>query len=78
MAIIIMKKEYDFYKGERGEFYNPDVKMNLANYLESDIEEFCPKYLEEKRYLKRINAYKQLRRRIIIKYEPFCKLFNFT
>lgn len=35
-----MKKEYDFSKGERGKFYNPDAKFKLPVYLDDDIQEF--------------------------------------
>lgn len=34
-----MKKEYDFTKGERGKFYNPDAKFKLPVYLDDDIQE---------------------------------------
>lgn len=33
----MMKKEYDFSKGERGKFYRPDVELNLPIYLEPDV-----------------------------------------
>ena len=35
-----MKKEYDFSKGERGKFYQPNIKLNLPVYLESDVAQF--------------------------------------
>jgi len=35
-----MKKEYDFSKGERGKFYQPDAKINLPIYLEPDVREY--------------------------------------
>jgi len=35
-----MKKEYDFSKGERGKFYDPDVELCLPIYLEPDIADF--------------------------------------
>jgi len=35
-----MKKEYDFSKGERGKFYNPEAKFKLPVYLDEDIQEF--------------------------------------
>ena len=35
-----MKKEYDFSKGERGKFFNPQAKINLPIYLEPDIDAF--------------------------------------
>ncbi|MCA9732051.1 MAG: hypothetical protein H6696_16360 [Deferribacteres bacterium] len=43
-----MKNEYDFSKGERGKFYNPDAKFNLPIYLEKDIEEFLRKHAQAK------------------------------
>ena len=42
-----MKKEYDFSKGERGKFYNPDAKLNLPIYLEPDIAGFIQKHAKE-------------------------------
>jgi hypothetical protein len=44
----MMKKEYDFSKGERGKFYHPDVQLNLPIYLEPEIAEFIRKYAKEK------------------------------
>ncbi len=35
--MIIMHKEYDFSKGERGKFYNQNGSMNLPIYLEADV-----------------------------------------
>lgn len=35
----MMKKEYDFSKGERGKFYHPDVELNIPIYLEPDVAE---------------------------------------
>lgn len=35
-----MKKEYDFSKGVRGKFSNPDGDYNLPIYLEPEIAEF--------------------------------------
>lgn len=43
-----MKKEYDFSKGERGKFYNPDAVLNFPVYLEPDIDEFMHKLADEK------------------------------
>ncbi|NOY59568.1 MAG: hypothetical protein GXO75_11670 [Calditrichaeota bacterium] len=43
-----MKDEYDFSKGERGKFYNPDAKLNIPIYLEPDVAEFIRKYAEKK------------------------------
>lgn len=44
-----MKKEYDFSKGERGKFYNPDADLNLPIYLEPDVAEFLRKIAKEKK-----------------------------
>ncbi len=35
-----MKKEYDFSKGEKGKFYNPEAKFKLPFYLDDDLQEF--------------------------------------
>lgn len=32
-----MKREYDFSKGVRGKFYQPDVQLQLPVYLEEDV-----------------------------------------
>ena len=32
-----MKKDYDFSKGERGNFYRPDAELNIPIYLEPDV-----------------------------------------
>ena len=38
-----MKKEYDFSKGVRGKFHNPDGELNLPIYLEPEIADFVNK-----------------------------------
>ena len=43
-----MKKEYDFSKGERGKFYQPNIKLNLPVYLESDVAQFVQTYAKKK------------------------------
>lgn len=35
-----MREEYDFSKGERGKFYNPNAKMNLPVYLDNDVLDY--------------------------------------
>ena len=35
-----MKSEYDFSKGERGRFYNPDAVFSFPVYLEPDVDSF--------------------------------------
>lgn len=44
-----MKKEYDFSKGVRGKFHNPDGDFNLPIYLEPEIAEFVQKLSLEKK-----------------------------
>ncbi len=44
-----MKKEYDFSKGERGKFYNPNAEFNLPIYLEPEIAEFVGKLADKKK-----------------------------
>ena len=34
-----MKKEYDFSKGQRGKFYNPDAEFYIPVYLDCEIWE---------------------------------------
>lgn len=35
-----MKKEYDFSKGERGNFYHPDAEFHIPIYLDPDLTDF--------------------------------------
>ena len=35
-----MKKEYDFSKGERGKFFQENVKLNLPIYLDDEVMSF--------------------------------------
>jgi len=44
-----MKKEYDFSKGERGNFFRPGVTLNIPIYLEADNMEFVEKLADKKR-----------------------------
>lgn len=44
-----MKKEYNFSKGERGKFYNPNVELNLPIYLEKDVASFIHKVSKNKK-----------------------------
>jgi hypothetical protein len=44
-----MKKEYDFSKGVRGKFSNPEGEFNLPIYLEPEIAEFVQKLSAEKK-----------------------------
>lgn len=43
-----MKKEYDFSKGERGKFYDPDADFDIPVYLEPDIAEYIKAIASEK------------------------------
>jgi hypothetical protein len=35
-----MREEYDFSKGERGKFYNPDAVLNLPVYLDAEVLDY--------------------------------------
>ena len=35
-----MRKKYDFSKGERGKFFDPDANLNLPIYLESEVLDY--------------------------------------
>ena len=35
-----MREKYDFSKGERGKFYNPNTTMNLPVYLEAEVLDY--------------------------------------
>ena len=35
-----MREEYDFSKGERGKFHNPDATMNLPLYLDAEVLDY--------------------------------------
>lgn len=43
-----MKKEYNFSKGERGKFSNPEGEFKLPIYLEPEIDDFVKKLSAEK------------------------------
>jgi hypothetical protein len=43
-----MKKEYDFSKGERGKFYQKDLKLNLPIYLEPKTLKFVQSIAKKK------------------------------
>jgi hypothetical protein len=43
-----MKKEYDFSRGERGKFYNPEAQLNLPIYLDADNLSFVERIAERK------------------------------
>ena len=35
-----MRDEYDFSKGVRGKFYNPNAKHNIPVYLDSEVLDY--------------------------------------
>ena len=43
-----MKPEYDFSKGERGKFYDPEAVFNFPVYLEPDIDDFLSELADKK------------------------------
>ena len=43
-----MRAEYDFSKGERGRFYNPDAIFSFPVYLEPDVDSFLSTLADEK------------------------------
>ena len=43
-----MKAEYDFSRGERGKFYNPDAVFSFPVYLEPDVDSFLSTLADEK------------------------------
>ena len=57
-----MKKEYDFSKGVRGKFYNPEAEFNSPIYLEPEIAEFVQK-LSQKKKVDRSQIVNQLLRK---------------
>ncbi|MBW4484679.1 MAG: hypothetical protein KME14_19260 [Tildeniella torsiva UHER 1998/13D] len=42
-----MKAEYDFSKGERGKFYQPEAEFQFPIYLEPDINATISRLAEE-------------------------------
>jgi hypothetical protein len=44
-----MKKEYDFSRGVRGKFHNPDGELNLPIYLEPEVAAFVDKLSADKK-----------------------------
>ena len=43
-----MKSEYDFTKGDRGKFYDPNAVFNIPIYLEPDVDEIMHHLAVEK------------------------------
>ncbi len=54
-----MKKEYDFSKGKRGKFHNPNGEFSLPIYLEPEVAEFVQK-LSVKKHIDRSQLVNQL------------------
>lgn len=44
-----MKKEYDFSKGVRGKFHNPDGEFDLPIYLDPEISAFVERLSLQKK-----------------------------
>ena len=45
--VNMMKKEYDFSKGQRGKFYNKSVTFHVPVYLEPEIESYFTKLAKQ-------------------------------
>ena len=43
-----MREEYEFSKGERGKFYDPDATLNLPVYLDADVLDYFSKLAKAK------------------------------
>ncbi len=43
-----MQKEYDFSKGERGKFYNPDAEFHVPVYLDDEVLEMIKRIARKK------------------------------
>jgi hypothetical protein len=43
-----MKSHYDFSKGERGKFYDPDATFQLPVYLDENIQSYLAEKAEAK------------------------------
>jgi hypothetical protein len=46
---MIMKKEYDFSKGERGKFYHKDLELDIPIYLEPNVKVFIEEIATKKK-----------------------------
>lgn len=44
-----MKSEYDFSKGERGKFFQPNVTLNIPVYLEPANQAFVEQLAKKKK-----------------------------
>ncbi len=43
-----MKPEYDFSKGERGKFFQPDAELRLPVYLDADVQRYLTERAADK------------------------------
>ncbi len=43
-----MKEEYNFSDGERGKFFNKDIKLNLPIYLDDEVMAFIERIAKKK------------------------------
>ena len=43
-----MRKKYDFSKGERGKFYQHNLKLNIPIYLDEDVSAFIEELASKK------------------------------
>ena len=43
-----MREEYDFSKGERGKFYDAEVKLNLPVYLDAEVFDYFSEKAKQK------------------------------
>jgi hypothetical protein len=43
-----MRDEYDFSKGQRGQFFRPDAELNLPVYLDDDVRTVLQRQAREK------------------------------
>jgi len=43
-----MREEYDFFKGERGKFFRPNVQLNIPIYLDEKVSAFVEKIASKK------------------------------
>ena len=44
-----MHNEYDFSKGVRGKFYQPDSKLNLPVYLDLEVFDFVQRVAKKRK-----------------------------
>ena len=49
MTSETMRKEHDFSKGTRGKFYRAKARLNLAVYLDPDVQRFVEQIARSRR-----------------------------